>query len=102
MIGATVTYYCVTAERKADVTNISGPVLGHFGTEEEFMSVAVARRLQSELRDAGVGESFRFYSGGHAFFNDTSRLGTYSPEAASTSWERTVAFLRQHLIASIA
>lgn len=97
LIGATVTYYYVMPHGKPDFTKISGPVLGHFGTEDEFISVADARALQSELHEAGVDGSFHFYDAGHAFFNDTNRLGTYNPEAARISWERTVAFLRQHL-----
>ena len=37
-----------------------------------------AKALEEELRDAGVRVSFQFYEGaGHAFFNDTNRLGTY-------------------------
>jgi carboxymethylenebutenolidase len=97
LIAATVTYYYVMPHGKPDFTKISGAVLGHFGTEDEFVSVGDARALQSELREAGVETSFRFYNAGHAFFNDTNRLGTYNPEAATTSWERTVAFLRERL-----
>ena len=45
--------------------------------------------------------TFDHYDGaGHAFFNDTNRLGTYDPEAAELSWERTVSFLRDALAAS--
>nr|MBA2342325.1 dienelactone hydrolase family protein [Thermoleophilaceae bacterium] len=41
---------------------------------------------------------FEFYEGaGHAFFNDTDRLGTYDEQAAKQSWERTLAFLRDKL-----
>lgn len=98
LIGATVSYYYVMPHGKPDFTNINGPVLGHFGTADEFVSVAQADALLRELRDAGVATIFEFYNGaGHAFFNDTDRLGTYDPDAAARSWERTVAFLHQHL-----
>ena len=57
-----------------------------------------AQALESELRDAGVDVSFQYYEGaGHAFFNDTNRLGTYDAELAQTSWTRTVEFLRSAL-----
>ena len=41
---------------------------------------------------------FHYYEGaGHAFFNDTNRLGTHDAEIAQTSWERTLSFLRAAL-----
>jgi dienelactone hydrolase len=41
---------------------------------------------------------FHFYEGaGHAFFADHNRLGTYHPEHAETSWDRTLEFLGRHL-----
>jgi len=50
------------------------------------------------MREAGARVSFQFYeNAGHAFFNDTDRLGTYDQEAATLAWERTVSFLREAL-----
>jgi carboxymethylenebutenolidase len=101
LIGATVSYYYVMPHGKPDFTNITGPVLGHFGTADEFVSPEEARALETELRDAGVDTTFEFYEGaGHAFFNDTNRLGTYEPEIAARSWERTIGFLREQLAAA--
>ena len=98
LIGATVSYYYVMPHGKPDFSKISGFVLGHFGTADEFVSVPQAEALLTELRAAGVATTFEFYDGaGHAFFNDTNRLGTYDADAATRSWERTVAFLHEHL-----
>jgi carboxymethylenebutenolidase len=72
-------------------------VLGHFGTNDDFISEDDATELEREMKDAGVQTSFHFYDAGHAFFNDTNRLGTYNQEAAQESWERTVKFLRDNL-----
>jgi carboxymethylenebutenolidase len=97
-VKAAVTYYYVMPHGKPDFSRIQGPVLGHFGTEDEFVSVDDAKALEQEMRDAGVDVSFELYEGaGHAFFNDTNRLGTYKEEHARRSWERTVEFFRQHL-----
>jgi carboxymethylenebutenolidase len=97
-ITAAVTYYYVMPHGKPDFTKIKGPVLGHFGTADEFIPVDDARKLESELRDAGVETTFHYYDGaGHAFFNDTNRLGTYDEGLAQVSWERTVGFLRSAL-----
>jgi carboxymethylenebutenolidase len=95
---AAVSYYYVMPHGKPDFTKIGGPVLGHFGTADAFIPVEDAKALESELRDAGAEATFHYYEGaGHAFFNDTNRLGTYDAEHASTSWDRTVGFLRSAL-----
>lgn len=95
---AAVTYYYVMPHGKPDFSKIKGPVLGHFGTDDEFISHDEANALESELRDAGVDVTFHYYEGaGHAFFNDTDRLGTHDPVIAKSSWEQTVSFLRAAL-----
>lgn len=97
-VSAAVSYYYVMPHGKPDFTNIKGPVLGHFGTNDEFVPVQAAKELEAELRGAGVEARFEFYEGaGHAFFNDTDRLGTYDAASAQASWEKTVAFLRTAL-----
>jgi carboxymethylenebutenolidase len=93
-VRAAVTYYYVMPYGRPDFTEIRGPVLGHFGTDDEFVPVDAARELEAELRRAGVDVRFEFYDAGHAFFNETDRLGTYDPDAASRSWRSTVEFLR--------
>jgi carboxymethylenebutenolidase len=99
-ITAAVSYYYVMPHGKPDFSGISGPVLGHFGTADEFIPRQDADKLESELREAGVDVTFHHYDGaGHAFFNDTNRLGTYDPGLADTSWERSVSFLRAALAA---
>jgi carboxymethylenebutenolidase len=90
-ITAAVTYYYVMPHGKPDFSKIKGPVLGHFGTADEFIS----------HDEAGVEVTFNYYDGaGHAFFNETNRLGTYDPDATQLSWERTVSFLRSALTPS--
>lgn len=97
-IAAVVSFYYVMPHGKPDFSKIRGPVLGHFGTADEFVPVEAAHALENEMREAGVRVSFQFYeNAGHAFFNDTNRLGTYDKEAAELAWERTVSFLREAL-----
>jgi carboxymethylenebutenolidase len=99
-IVAAVSYYNVMPHGRPDYTGISGPVLGHFGTADDFIPMDDAQQLEAELRDAGVETTFHYYEdAGHAFFNDTNRLGTYDAALAQTSWERTVEFLRSALAA---
>jgi len=97
-IAAAVAYYYVMPHGKPDFTKIAAPVLGHFGTADEFIPLEASHGLESELREAGVETTFHYYDGaGHAFFNDTNRLGTYDEAQAQVSWDRTVSFLRSAL-----
>ncbi len=97
-ITAAVSYYYVMPHGKPDFANIKGPILGHFGTADEFIPVEDAEKLEAEIRDAGADVRFNYYEGaGHAFFNDSNRLGTYDKAQADTSWERTVSFLHSAL-----
>jgi len=99
-IVAAVSYYYVMPHGKPDFSGITGPVLGHFGTADEFIPPAEAKKLEQEIRDADVDVTFHYYEGaGHAFVNDTNRMGTYDKEQADISWERTVSFLREALAA---
>jgi carboxymethylenebutenolidase len=100
-IGAAVTYYYVMPHGKPDFSNIDAPVLGHFGTADDFISPDDAKALQQELQEAGVQAAFEFYEGGgHAFANEHDRLGTYHPEHAASAWQKTVDFLKRHLTRS--
>ena len=97
-IGAAVIYYYVMPHGKPDFSKIDGPVLGHFGSEDEFIGPDDAKALQAEMRAAGVEAAFEFYEGaGHAFANDHDRLGTYDEGHAKKAWGKTVDFLKQHL-----
>ena len=97
-IAAVVSYYYVMPHGKPDFNGVEGPVLMHFGTNDDFVPVEDAKSLAAELQSAGVDVTAEFYEGaGHAFFNDTNRLGTFDPEQAQLSWQRTVDFLRAAL-----
>jgi carboxymethylenebutenolidase len=97
-ISAAVSYYYVMPHGKPDFTKIKGPVLGHFGTADEFIPTDDAKALEAELSDAGVEATFHYYDGaGHAFFAEHDRLGTYDARFADESWQRTVSFLRSAL-----
>jgi len=98
-ITAAVTYYYVMPHGKPDFTKLKGPVLGHFGTADAFIPLEASQGLESELTDAGAEVTFHYYpDAGHAFFNDTNRLGTYNAEDADRSWERSVSFLQAALV----
>jgi carboxymethylenebutenolidase len=97
-VDAVVSYYYVMPHGKPDFTKVGAPVQGHFGTNDEFVPVEDAKALEKELNDAGADAKFEFYEGaGHAFFNDTDRLGTYDEGNAKQAWAKTIDFLKRHL-----
>jgi carboxymethylenebutenolidase len=98
-VSAAVSYYYVMPHGKPDFSKIQGPVLGHFGTADDFVPVDDAKALEREIDEAtDQPVDFEYYEGqGHAFFNDTNRLGTYDANAAKASWTRTVDFLHANL-----
>jgi carboxymethylenebutenolidase len=80
-----------------DLSAVKGAVLGHFAEEDDFASPELVERMERQLRDAGVEVTFYHYPGTtHAFFND-DRPEVYHPDAAATSWQRTLEFLRTRL-----
>jgi carboxymethylenebutenolidase len=103
-VTAAVSYYYVLPHGKPDFSKLKGPVLGHFGTSDEFVPVDAATELESEIRSAGADVTFHYYEGAtHAFFNDLDRperVGVHDPQASDASWERTVSFLRRALAGS--
>jgi carboxymethylenebutenolidase len=98
-VRAAVIYYYVMPHGKPDFSKVQGPVLGHFGTGDDFVPVDDAKALGREIAEASDHPvEFEYYEGqGHAFFNDTNRLGTYDADAAQQSWRRTVDFLRSNI-----
>ena len=98
-VRAAVSYYYVMPHGKPDFSKIQAPVLGHFGTADDFVPVDDAKALEKEISEAtDKPVDFEFYEGqAHAFFNDTNRLGTYDKQSADRSWQRTVEFLRANL-----
>jgi carboxymethylenebutenolidase len=97
-IGAAVPFYGAPREEHPNFTHLSAPLLGHFGEQDKFFPAEQIRALAATIeQQSGRVPDFRFYSAGHAFFNDENLLGTYDPEQAAQAWDVTVAFLRAHL-----
>lgn len=94
-VGAAVSFY--GAPQGLDAGAIKGAVLAHFAEHDHFVTPAVSQQLGDQLKGAGIDTTTYHYPGtDHAFFND-ARPEVYSPEAAATAWQRTLAFLRERL-----
>lgn len=75
---------------------LSCPLLGLFGADDQHPSPAEVAELDELLRRAKKEHAFHSYEGaGHAFFS-TDRP-SYRPEAAQDGWQRIWAFLAANL-----
>ena len=96
-LDACVVYYGVLQGVQPDLSKLAGPVLGHYASDDAWASPQVAHSLEQQIRDAGKHAQIYIYEGtDHAFFNDT-RPEVYNKAAAELSWDRTLAFFREHL-----
>jgi carboxymethylenebutenolidase len=97
-IGAAVSFYGLLGEEYPSFENLSAPLLGHFGEQDEWQSTDQVRELAATIeRQSGRTPDFRFYPAGHAFVNNENLIGTYDPEQAAAAWDATVKFLRERL-----
>jgi carboxymethylenebutenolidase len=96
-VAACVAYYGVGPARdRIDFSSMKAAVLGHWGERDHSYDHATIEDLEKRLREAGVSVESFWYDADHAYFNDT-RPEVYNEEAARLSWDRTVAFLGEHL-----
>jgi len=78
-------------------SEISCPIQGHFGADDQNPSPADMRKLDAELTKFGKAHEFHSYAGAaHAFVNTGSN--NYRPHAAAQSWPKAMEFLGRHLV----
>jgi carboxymethylenebutenolidase len=93
-VDATVAYYGIwphSGER--DITN---PILVHVAEHEEHNWPALPEHFPRWFEGMENAQIHIYWGTQHAFFND-ARPDLYDADAAALSWERTVAFFREHL-----
>ena len=93
-IAATVLFYGVG---EADFTAARCAYLGHFAADDVWDPVEQARLMETAMRSAGREVTVYVYPDvGHWFF-ESNQPDAYNKDAADLAWDRTVAFLNQHL-----
>jgi carboxymethylenebutenolidase len=76
---------------------ISCPIQGHFGAEDQNPSPEDMRKLDAELSRWGKAHEFYSYTGAaHAFANAGS--SNYRPHAAALAWPKAMEFFSRHLV----
>jgi len=93
-IDATVAYYGIWP--RSGERTITNPILVHVAEHEEHNWPALPEHFPKWFDGMSNAEIHIYPGTQHAFFNDT-RPGAYDDTAAKLSWDRTVAFFREHL-----
>jgi carboxymethylenebutenolidase len=93
-IGAVVAFYGTQAMALDDSR---AAFLGHYAEHDEFVSEDEIVVLQADLRLLGRDVTFHRYPGTAHWFFESDRVPAYDESAARLAWERTLAFLREHL-----
>jgi carboxymethylenebutenolidase len=95
-IAATVIYYGRLTTDRDRLGQLASPVLGLFGSEDGGIPMASVHAFEEALRQVGKDASIHVYQGAdHAFANPSGER--YDAEAAEDAWQKTVAFLAEHL-----
>lgn len=102
-IDAAVVWYGFPPLEYIDPTKIKAPLLGHWGTQDEFFKIAAVDQLEEKLRAAKVTYDFHRYLARHAFANETAvgphRIAETQYDAvwSQQAWDRTFRFLGRSL-----
>jgi carboxymethylenebutenolidase len=94
---ACVVFYGNNPDPIDQVQNITGPVLGIYGAEDQRVNSHLDELVKSMAQYKKDFE-MRIYPGaGHAFFNDTS-ANTYREKPARQAWEQVLHFYQRTLL----
>ena len=96
-ISALVPFYGFIPDPVSEARKITAPVLAFYGAKDDMVTQDDAEAFETELRQAGRSvETHTYRNAGHAFFTDT-RPEAHDAEASKDAWEKTLAFLKEHL-----
>jgi carboxymethylenebutenolidase len=95
-IAASVVYY--GSMTGPSLTRARVPVLGHFAANDPYESEDGLVEFERTLRAAGREVELHRYPGTGHWFAEPSRDDAYAPAAADLAFDRTVEFLRRHLV----
>ncbi|MEW6604595.1 MAG: dienelactone hydrolase family protein [Thermoproteota archaeon] len=95
-LAATILYYGRPVTEPDSLSNISWPVLGIFGDQDQAIPVESVEQFASALNASEVTNEIYLYEGvGHAFANPSG--DNYAPKETADAWQKTLAFLETHL-----
>lgn len=93
---AVVMFYGAPESRLERLLPLKAPLLGHFGADDQGISVDRVDSFGRMLKSAGkLAEVHIYPEAGHAFMNEAQ--AGYRADAARLAWVRTLDFLQQHV-----
>ena len=95
-LAAAVCFYGIPPKAFADPARIRIPFQGHFASRDNWITPALVDALEAAMTAAGNPPQIHRYLADHAFFNQL-RPEVYDAQAATLAWQRSLAFLQQHL-----
>jgi len=99
-LDASVIYYGQVTDDEERLRDISTPILGLFGAEDQGISVESVQNFEAALERLRKNYEIHIYPGAdHAFANPTGNA--YNAEAADDAWQKTLAFLNRHLTVEV-
>ncbi|MCU1454013.1 MAG: Dienelactone hydrolase [Acidimicrobiales bacterium] len=93
-VAAVVAYY---GTQDVDFAAAQAAFQGHFAEHDEFVSDDQLVEMEAHLRLLDKDVDFHRYPGTGHWFVEEDQAAAYVQSAADLAWERTVAFLHQHL-----
>jgi carboxymethylenebutenolidase len=97
-LDAAVIYYGQVPGDEERLAPLNVPILGLFAEDDRGIPVASVRTFGQALENLGKVYEIEIYPDvGHAFANPSGN--NYNADVAEQAWDRTVAFLRNHLAA---
>jgi carboxymethylenebutenolidase len=95
-LAATVIYYGNLVTNQTELSVISWPVLGIFGSEDQGIPVETVNQFEAALEANSIANEIHIYEGvGHAFANPSG--DNYSPEQTADAWAKTLDFLERNV-----
>jgi len=94
-LDAAVAYYGdqVSADR---VAQIKAPLLLHYAGLDQRVNAGI-EGFEQALKANGKTYQIHMYEGANHAFNNETNAARYNKAAADLAWQRTIAFLKQHL-----
>jgi carboxymethylenebutenolidase len=95
-VNAAVCFYGIPPAEFASPAAINIPFQGHFANRDDWCTPAAVDTLETAMVRAKLSPDIHRYDADHAFFN-TTRPEVFDAAAANLAWQRTLAFLGEHL-----
>jgi carboxymethylenebutenolidase len=93
---AAVVYYGRVNLPPEQLAHLKGPVVGHFGRRDQYITADVVAGFERAMKQVGKPYTLYWYDAGHAFANPTG--GNFSQPDAQLAWQRTLAFFKKELV----